>query len=73
MFFYSALLIFSLTLTVVLALLYRVVSGAGSAVQRSVLSRSENGPTSHLENQPVCTVNNDAPPVSWVRHRHPGM
>jgi hypothetical protein len=68
MFIYSVILIASLTATVAIALLYRILSGAGSAVQRSVLSRSKNGPTSHLDNQSVRTVNNDAPPVSWVRH-----
>jgi hypothetical protein len=67
MFIYSVILIASLTATVAIALLYRILSGAGSAVQRSVLSRSKNGPTSHLDNQSVRTVNNDAPPVSWVR------
>ena len=60
MFFYIAIFIACVIAAIIIPWLFRLISGAGKAVQRSVLPGAEKGPVSHLNISPVYAGNNGA-------------
>ena len=70
MLFYTAIFVACLIAAIVIPWLYRLISGAGKAVHRTILPSSERGPTSHLATSPV---RNGSTPFDLKNHRAPGM
>jgi hypothetical protein len=53
MLFYTTIFVTCLIAAIVIPWLYRLISGAGKAVHRTILPSSEHGPTRHLATSPV--------------------
>ena len=53
MLFYTTIFVACLVAAIIIPWLYRLIAGAGKAVHRSMLPRSEHGPTSHLGTSPA--------------------
>ena len=60
MLFYTAIFVSCVLAAIIIPWLYRLISGAGKAVQRTVLPGAEKGPVSHLNTSPVYAGNNGA-------------
>lgn len=59
--FYTAIFVACLGVALILPWLFRLISSMGRAVHRSIVPRSDNGPTSHLRAHPTRSVNTDSP------------
>ena len=70
MLFYTTIFVACLIAAIVIPWLYRSISSAGKAVQRTILPSSEHGPTSHLETIPV---RNGSTQFDLKNHHAPGM
>jgi len=70
MLFYTTIFVACVIAAIVIPWLYRLISGAGKAVHQTILPRSEQGPTSHLETSPV---HNGSTPWDLKTHRATGM
>jgi hypothetical protein len=70
MLFYTTIFVACLISAIAIPWLYRSISSAGKAVQRTILPSSEQGPTSHLETSPV---RNGSTPFDLKNHHVPGM
>jgi hypothetical protein len=70
MLFYTTIFVACVIAAIIIPWLYRLISGAGKAVHRTILPRSEHGPTSHLK---TSTVRNGSHPFDLKNHHAPGM
>ncbi len=70
MLFYTTIFVACLIAAIIIPWLYRLFSGAGKAVHRLILPRSEHDPTSHLK---AGSVREGLTPWDIKDHRAPGM
>jgi len=70
MLIYTTIFVACVVAAIIIPWLYRLISGAGKAVHRTILPRSEHGPTSHLK---TSLARHGSTPWDLKNHYAPGM
>ena len=70
MLIYTAIFVACVIAAIFIPWLYRLISSAGKAVHRTILPRSDHGPTSHVGTSPV---SHGSTPWDLKNHHAPGM